>query len=187
MPQPPLPHATRIFETNNDAGTCAAYSQTWLALSFIGGGPLENPGIVQSIGLMKQIQQSGAGGSSLQALAKNGMTVDPPITLQNATWNAIFQRLAECPKGMYYITMKNPHHANACCITDGKIYYLEPQVGLFKYADAKTLKLSLPTWYIKQTNSSTNTEFKIYKIKGNVWISAQPRGRRGGGGHGRRR
>jgi hypothetical protein len=188
MPQPPLPGAKRIFETNNEAGTCAAYSQTWLALSVIGKRPLENPGIVQSMGLMKQVQQLGAGGSSLEALSRNGMTADPLITLQNATWNAIFHWLAQCPAGMYYITMKNPHHANACCITNGKIYYLEPQVGLFTYADADALKLNLPTWYIQQTKSSTNTEFKIYKVKAtSTWKPAQPRGRRGSIGIGTHR
>jgi hypothetical protein len=162
----PLPGAAQeLFTTNNSSGTCAAFSQTWLVLSLIQGKPLEKGGIVQSQGLMKDIQDDGSGGPSLDALKKNGVAVSGSvIVLNNAAWSAIFQRLTTCPSGYYYITMKSPHHANACCISNGEFYYLEPEVGCYKFSDAGSLTSNLPGWYQSRTGQSTNTEFKIYPV-----------------------
>ena len=175
----PLPGAAQeLFTTNNSIAACAAFSQTWLALSIIGNRPLTDPGIVQNQTMMKSIQTgtgvgrrasspptTPAGGPSQTTLAANGFTVGNQVVLQNATWAAIFQQVAARPAGYYCISMKNPGHANACYIAaNGEIYYLEPEVGCYKYANAGTFTGNMPGWYQARTGQTTNTEFKIYAV-----------------------
>lgn len=174
----PLPGAAKeLFKTNNSGASCAAFSQTWLVLSLIQGAPLEKPGIVQNQGMMKKFQKGenlqtgdkdyvGTGAPSLQALPSSGLAVSGNvIVLNNTAWSSIFQSLANCAPGFYYITMKQPHHANACYIANsGEFYYLEPEEGCYKYSDANSLTASLPGWYQTRTGQSTNTEFKIYPV-----------------------
>lgn len=170
----PLPNAQEIFTTNNELGTCAAFSQTWLALSMIQGGPLQNPGIVQNQGLMKKVQASGSGAPSTNALKDAGLAIKHCLVLANKPWSAIFLALAGYPDGYYYITMKKPTHANACCVKGGHFYYLEPQVGCYRYDDRSKLAGNLPGWYLRQTGSPGNSEFKIYTVTSMVDLSTRP-------------
>jgi hypothetical protein len=115
--------------------------------------------------MMKNIQSKGAGGASLTALASNGVSVSGNVTvLNNASWSAIFQTVSNRPNGYYYITMKSPGHANACCVFGGAFYYLEPEVGCYMYNDGASLAANLPGWYQSRTGQSTNVEFKIYPV-----------------------
>ena len=156
---------TQIFPLQNPQGTCAAYSQSWLAFSLMGGAPVTKPGMIHNQRIMSEVQTT-AGGSSVNSLLMNGMSVvGNPIVMGNTDWTSAFKRLAECSPGHYYLTIKNPHHGMACIIEDhNMLYYLEPEVGLYQFKDLGVFVSGAASWYQQRTGASTNTEFKIYQV-----------------------
>jgi len=161
----PFVGATTIFALQNPQSTCAAYSQTWLALSLIGNGPLTNLGMIGNQALMSAVQAT-AGQATAVSLAANGMTiVGAPVVLNNALWKDAFGRLAQCSPGYYYLTVKNPNHAMACCIdSHNAIHYLEPEDSLSRFPDLGTFVVGAAAWYLNRTAQATNQEFKIYQV-----------------------
>ncbi|MCY2978925.1 MAG: hypothetical protein NTU79_09700 [Planctomycetota bacterium] len=168
--------ARKLFPTNNVRGVCAAFSQTWLTLSLIGGAPVKNPGILRSPGQIQAIHQGrprvGAqpsstplGSSSLVTLPESGLKIQTgyPKLPYSTNWKDIYAYLASQPDGHYYLTIKSPfRHAMACIILGSEVYYLEPQKGLYVIPKAKTSD-SLTAFYSQYTWSSGN-DYKIYQV-----------------------
>jgi hypothetical protein len=168
--------ARKVFQTNNDRGVCAGYSQTWLTLSLIGGQPHTNPGMMQNPGQIQAIHQgkprvggqkkfTALGSASLQTLPESGLTIQPGYPKQPAStkWKDLFDSLASQPAGHYYMTIKAPFvHAMACIISPGDVHYLEPQKGLYVIPKGK-LSESLTAFYSQYTWSPGN-DYKIYQV-----------------------
>ncbi len=145
--------ANKHFTTDNRGGICAGFSQTWLTLSIIQGKPVTNAGILGNPGSIAPIHRGTAvpgrgnvqrhvhlGGASMTTLPESGLAIQPGYPKRPAWtgWRQIFDALAREPAGYYYMTMKKPYaHAMACIITASKVFYLEPEKGLFEFAKTK--------------------------------------------------
>ena len=162
----PFPGGFRIFPLQNPQATCAGYSQTWLALSLMGGAPVLNPGLIGNQLLMTKVHAT-AKQPTVGSLDANGMAiVGSPVVLNNALWKDAFWRLARGGSGCYYyLTVKNPHHAMACYLDRrNTVYYLEPEDGLSWFPSLVTFVAGAATWYEDRCGQPTNQEFKIYQV-----------------------
>jgi hypothetical protein len=155
----------QIFPLQNPQQTCAAYSQTWLALSLLSGGPLTNPGIISNQVLMSTVQST-AGQPTAVSLNADGMAIiGNPVVMNNVRWFDAFGAVARSGPGYYYITVKNPHHAMACHIDGQKVvHYLEPEIGLYKFSNLGVFVTGAKGWYAARSGQDTNQEFKIYCV-----------------------
>lgn len=168
--------ARRLFQTNNDRGVCAGFSQTWLTLSLVGGRPVTTAGMLGNPGQIQSFHQgrSRVGGkqrftplssASQTTLPESGLTIQTGYPKHPASnnWKDIFDDLAKQPDGHYYMTIKAPFvHAMACIIVGGQVYYLEPQKGLYVFPKLK-LSEGLTAFY-SQYQWMPNNDYKIYQV-----------------------
>lgn len=172
---------TVLFRTNNSAGICAGYSQTWLTLSLIAGRPHTNPGMMHNVSHIGAIHQGqgGAGfrnraapaqhiplgGPSVQTLPESGLVISTgyPVQLAWTGWDHIFQTIVQQGQGHYYLTMKVPSaHAMACIVTPSHVFHLEPQFGLVQFG--RTDYAEGATTFYSQYGFAQNNGFKIYQV-----------------------
>ena len=168
--------ARHVFQTHNDRGVCAGYSQTWLTLSLIAGQPHTNPGLMSNQAMIQTIHQgkgryggqqkhTALGSSSVKTLPESGLNIQPGYPKHPAStgWKDIFDSLASEGVGYYYLTIKAPFvHAMACIFTAAEAYYLEPEKGLYLIPKAK-LSESLTGFYSQYAWSASN-DYKIYQV-----------------------
>jgi hypothetical protein len=154
----------QIFPLQNPQGTCAGYSQTWLALSLLGGAPLLNPGIIANQVWMSKVQET-AGDATAISLNADGMAIiGNPVVENNVRWFDAFSALAKSGSGFYYLTIKKPTHAMACHIDGDTIHYLEPEIGLYKFTKRGLFVMGARAWYANRSGKPTNLQFKIYSV-----------------------
>lgn len=172
---------TVLYRTNNSAGICAGYSQTWLTLSLIAGRPHTIPGMMQNVSQIGVIHHGqggagfrnrsaparhiGLGGPSIQTLPESGLAISTgyPVQLPWTGWNHIFQTIVQQGQGHYYLTMKVPSaHAMACIVTPSHVFHLEPQFGLVRFGQADYVDGA--TTFYSPLGEARNSGFKIYQV-----------------------
>jgi hypothetical protein len=118
----------------HDGGRCAAYSQTWLALSLIrNGNPVRNLDFDNNP-MMAEIQPI-AGRRTVEALRTAGLGWYGYQERANLNLSDLLAWIALSAPGYYYVTIKygdGTGHANAYYKGENQILYLEPNIGLIE-------------------------------------------------------
>lgn len=162
--------ATKLFSLNNRRAICAAYAQNWLVMSLAAGRPhQQKSSILHNEGMMaKMYQQHGMGGSSANALPAVGLRIVEKNPngkeIAGQTWADTMSKLTR-KSGHYYMTMKNPMHAMACIVQGGTVYYLEPQLGLFKMHKNRLANWAEATYAGDFRIASAASRYKRYRVE----------------------
>lgn len=172
----------KLFDTNNESASCAAFSLAWLTLSATSGQPLTNRNsLLQHPGTISQIQSGGIrpgsrsnvapmnlGARSVQVLPASGFTIvqDFPQQGMVLATGDYGDQLSNLGDGSYYLTIrwtadgKNGAHAMACIIADDVCFFLEPQKGLYK------VPLDELNEFLQSIHGKiTIVTFKVYKVE----------------------
>jgi hypothetical protein len=167
-PKNNMPLPAPIAPLQNPKSHCAAFSQTWLALSLIQGNPVTKVALLQKDGSLMGTVQNTAGQASVTSLDENGMSITSTSIHNNVGWATPLQALFNASNGFYYLTIKYgpggaSRHAMAAHVNNGSIHYLEPEIGLYQLTNANVQDLA--AWYASRIGQATVFEFKIYKVK----------------------
>jgi hypothetical protein len=162
-----MPLPAPLAPLSNPKQHCAAFSQTWLAISLIQNKPVTKVTMLQKDNSTMGSIQSTAGQASATSLDANGMSITSTSIFQSVAWSVPLQSLFNAANGFYYLTIKYGaggagRHAMAAHVQNGVIHYLEPETGLYQLAGANLTDLA--NFYVGRIGSATVFEFKIYKV-----------------------
>jgi|GEM_PF-6689603 len=163
-----MPLPAPLAPLSNPKARCAAYSQTWLAISLIQGNPVTKVDLLQKNSSIMGTIQTTAGQASATSLDENGMAIISTSIHNNVAWSVPLQALFNATDGFYYLTIKYGagganRHAMAAHKNGGSVHFVEPETGLYQLGQADLQHLA--NWYTNTCGLPTVFEFKIYKVQ----------------------
>lgn len=177
---------TPIFALQNPKNQCAAMSQTWLGISMISGQPVLDATLCANQSVMGR-QQKSSGKSSAQSLPESGLTIASTNVFNDCAWLLPINHLLSLGPGYYYLTLKAGTfaHAMGAIITSNRLFYLEPQYGLYSLAKNPTTATELAQLYVNSLGAVVR-EFKIYTLQADedpdaLWTDGKTSGSGGTG------